>query len=135
EGWTELLYIQMRGCDVHGYDGMAALCTSPQAAPATAVVFFVSFILIGTMIVLNLFIGVITNSMAEAQAESEQAAFDSGEAEAQSLEAELEDVQRQLAALTERMGVLTRRLSIEQASRSNAAPSNDGGAGKLAIGS
>ncbi len=37
---------------------------SPHA-PLTATLYFVSFILLGTMIMLNLFIGVITNSMAE----------------------------------------------------------------------
>ena len=35
-----------------------------QAAPIGAVAYFVSFILLGTMIMLNLFIGVIMNSMA-----------------------------------------------------------------------
>lgn len=37
---------------------------SPHA-PLTATLYFVSFILLGTMIMLNLFIGVITNSMSE----------------------------------------------------------------------
>ncbi len=120
EGWTELLYIQMRGCDVYGYDGMAALCTAPQAAPPTAVLFFVSFILLGTMIVLNLFIGVITNSMAEAQVENAEAALETGTADAQSLEQELAEVQRQLASLTERMGVLNKRLAIERSAQAQA---------------
>jgi voltage-gated sodium channel len=39
-----------------------------------APLYFISFILIGTMVILNLFIGVIMNSMAEAQSESEQLA-------------------------------------------------------------
>jgi len=38
-----------------------------------AVVYFVSFILVGTMIMLNLFIGVIMNGMHEAQRETELA--------------------------------------------------------------
>ncbi len=41
---------------------------SPHA-PMTATLYFVCFILLGTMIMLNLFIGVITNSMAEIHAE------------------------------------------------------------------
>jgi voltage-gated sodium channel len=43
---------------------------SPHA-PLTATLYFVSFILLGTMIMLNLFIGVITNSMAEMHTELE----------------------------------------------------------------
>lgn len=39
--------------------------------PLTATLYFVSFILLGTMIMLNLFIGVITNSMAEMHTELE----------------------------------------------------------------
>ena len=36
-----------------------------QAKPITAVLFFISFILLGTMIMLNLFIGIVMNSMSE----------------------------------------------------------------------
>lgn len=45
--------------------------TVSVAAPMAATVYFISFILMGTMIMLNLFIGVITNSMAEIHAEIE----------------------------------------------------------------
>lgn len=48
------------------YDGARA------AAPVAATIYFVSFILLGTMIMLNLFIGVVMNSMAEMQAELEE---------------------------------------------------------------
>ena len=40
-------------------------------APIAAVLYFVSFILLGTMIMLNLFIGIIMNSMSEMHAEIE----------------------------------------------------------------
>ena len=39
------------------------------SSPAIAAIYFVSFILLGTMIMLNLFIGIIMNSMAEMHAE------------------------------------------------------------------
>ena len=42
---------------------------SPSASPLGAAIFFVSFVLIGTMIVLNLIIGVIMNSMDESNKE------------------------------------------------------------------
>ena len=41
-------------------------------APVAAVAYFISFILLGTMIMLNLFIGIVMNSMAEMHAEIEE---------------------------------------------------------------
>ncbi len=67
DGWSDVMKIQMYGCAVKGYADNMELCTQSSAQPWVAVPFFVSFILLGTMIVLNLFIGVITNSMSEAR--------------------------------------------------------------------
>jgi voltage-gated sodium channel len=100
EGWTELLYIQMRGCDASGYSDFPQLCTAPQAQPAAAVVFFVVFILLGTMVVLNLFIGVIMNGMTEATEESERdrgPTPHSAAGELQLLEVKLAELQLQVA--------------------------------------
>ncbi len=71
EDWTDIMYINMYGCDNYGYEGNEALCTNSYASPVLASFFFVSFVLIGTMIVLNLFIGVIMNGMDEMKAETE----------------------------------------------------------------
>lgn len=68
EDWTDVMYIQMYGCNGYAYSGP---CLAPQSYPLLAPFFFSSFVLIGTMIVLNLFIGVIMNGMAEAQIELE----------------------------------------------------------------
>ncbi|MBU3728960.1 MAG: ion transporter [Phycisphaerales bacterium] len=58
EGWLDLMQAQMRGLPrPDGAPGVA----SPIAAP----IFFVSFIMTGTMIFLNLLVGVIVNSMSE----------------------------------------------------------------------
>jgi voltage-gated sodium channel len=72
EDWTDIMYINMHGCDneLSGYSATEG-CTSPQGYGVFAALFFVSFVLIGTMIVLNLFIGVIMNSMDDARAEAE----------------------------------------------------------------
>ncbi|MBX2828600.1 MAG: ion transporter [Flavobacteriaceae bacterium] len=70
EDWTDVMYINMYGCDNYGYDGNEALCTNPSASPIGGAVFFVSFVLLGTMIILNLFIGVIMNGMDEAREEA-----------------------------------------------------------------
>lgn len=69
EDWTDIMYINMFGCENYGYDGNMDLCTNSVASAAGSVTFFVSFVLIGTMIFLNLFIGVIMNGMDEAKAE------------------------------------------------------------------
>lgn len=70
EDWTDVMYINMFGCE--NYSGYPeGWCTQSSASPIGAALFFVSFVLIGTMIVLNLFIGVIMNSMDEVRAEAE----------------------------------------------------------------
>lgn len=66
EDWSTTLYTQMYSCTQAGYDGREALCTAPSARPIVAPFYFISFILIGTMVILNLFIGVIMNGMDEA---------------------------------------------------------------------
>ena len=65
EDWTDVMYINMYGSDNYGYSDqdLARWEPSSQASPLGAAIFFVSFVLIGTMIVLNLVIGVIMNSM------------------------------------------------------------------------
>jgi len=74
EDWSTTLYTQMYGCSSHGYDGREHLCLVPSAHPVLAPVFFISFILLGTMIILNLFIGVIMTGMEEAQLEQDELA-------------------------------------------------------------
>ncbi len=72
EDWTDLMYIQMYGCANYGYDGMMELCTASTAQPLFGSAFFVSFVLVGTMVILNLFVGVIMTGMDEAQREHEE---------------------------------------------------------------
>ena len=71
EDWTDVMYINMYGSDSYGYssDDLANWKPICSASPIGAALFFVSFVLIGTMIVLNLVIGVIMNSMDESNAE------------------------------------------------------------------
>jgi len=65
------MYINMYGSDSYGYSSAELAKWNPKSSesPLGAAVFFVSFVLIGTMIVLNLVIGVIMNSMDESNAE------------------------------------------------------------------
>jgi voltage-gated sodium channel len=64
EGWVDIMRDQMSG--IPGPDGAEPPHTSPVAAP----VFFVTFILGGTMVFLNLLVGVIVNSLSESAAEA-----------------------------------------------------------------
>ena len=71
EDWTDVMYINMHGCMNYGYEGMEELCVQSKGYPLYASLFFVSFMIIGAMVILNLFIGVIMNGMDEAGTELE----------------------------------------------------------------
>lgn len=72
EDWTDIMYINIYGCNhsIWGYSASEG-CTNPKGFGVGAALFFISFVLIGTMIVLNLFIGVIMSSMDEAKKDAE----------------------------------------------------------------
>jgi voltage-gated sodium channel len=119
EGWTQILYLNMYGCDQMPVEG--APCPSPEAQPMVAVAYFVSFVMLGTMIIMNLFIGVIMNSMEEIQqekaAEDMRVRIEEAQAAADAeipLDAnprqELEQLHAQLAALTQRVQDIAQRL-------------------------
>lgn len=105
EDWTDVMYINMFGCENYGYDGNEALCTDSYGSPGGSAFFFVSFVLIGTMIFLNLFIGVIMNGMDEARAEMDASdqkdREDAGEAKItiEDVEMKMEEMQKMLAAM------------------------------------
>jgi len=71
EDWTDVMYINMYGSDAYGYSANDLKKWNPTSSesPIGAAFFFVSFVILGTMIVLNLVIGVIMNSMDESNAE------------------------------------------------------------------
>ncbi|NEO85829.1 MAG: ion transporter [Spirulina sp. SIO3F2] len=64
EDWTDVMYIAMQGCDRYGYEGFEALCTAPAAHPWLGAIFFVSFVVLGGMVVVNLFVGIIVSNTA-----------------------------------------------------------------------
>lgn len=71
EDWTDLMYTQMYGSDKYVYE-FPDVKREPEAFPVFAVVYFVSFILIGSMIIVNLFIGIIINSLMDVREEQAQ---------------------------------------------------------------
>jgi voltage-gated sodium channel len=73
EDWTDIMYTQMLGSDIYPPENVPPeIELRPGAMPLVGAVYFISFVLLGTMIMLNLFIGVIVNSMDESQAEQER---------------------------------------------------------------
>ena len=67
EGWTDIMNIQLYGTT----DPEAEYLIEPVSY--ASVIYFISFILLGAMIRMNLFIGVIMNSMQESHAELQKA--------------------------------------------------------------
>lgn len=73
ENWVELMNTNRFGCDKFGYaDTLASLCVNPKASPIAAPAYYIGFIILGTMIILNLFIGVIMKGMEEMEDELAQ---------------------------------------------------------------
>jgi voltage-gated sodium channel len=112
EGWNDVLATQFNGSDAEYPDSWKQIAEqkrpgfrTSQAQPQVAAVFFVSFILLGTMIMLNLFTGVIITSMEEAQAETAE------ENREESLkEKGFLTLHDELALLSEQLNTITRRI-------------------------
>lgn len=115
EDWTDIMYINMHGCDhpIWGYSAEMG-CIAPAPGGGIAIAFFVSFVLFGTMIVLNLFIGVIMNSMEEAKLDA-QIQFEDGLAENPTISAEdeLQHLSNQLGTLQKELNTVLHRLRIQ----------------------
>ena len=118
EDWTDLMYINMYGSDNYGYSAeMDAWANASgytrvsTASPFGAAMFFVSFILTGAMIVLNLFIGVIMTGMDEMKAESDlQASVEARGGEDVPVSEDVKHLEKQVAELNQSLKILTYRL-------------------------
>lgn len=109
EDWTDIMYINMYGADAYGYtaEQFAKWNPVPKAAPLAASFYFVSFVLVGTMVVLNLVIGVIMNSMDEMNAEMALAERIKLRREIQDpIRFGMEDLQEKFETLTEEIQVM-----------------------------
>lgn len=119
EDWPDLMYTQFYGSDFYGYNSSNMLVLVNklnldrvhQPQPIATVLYFSSFILVGGMIIINLFVGVILNGITEVKAELEAKAW----AKAQELEHKgvydevlavshkIDELQKQLAGLQSRL--------------------------------
>lgn len=116
EDWTDVMYIQMFGSNMYAdYDGLnsANAPTKPRAMPLVGAVYFVSFVMLGTMIMLNLFIGVIISSMDEArkEREEEQRQQHISEIGHATVGDDMARLEHELEDLTEKLRLLRGRLS------------------------
>jgi voltage-gated sodium channel len=107
EDWTDIMYTQMYGCENYGYDEAASLCTNSSEFGALGALFFLSFVVIGSFIALNLFIGIILIGMDEARAQVRREDLEAGalhplrgerDLDLQRLDERLEHLQQMLAS-------------------------------------
>ena len=117
EDWTDLMYTSMYGCKGYGYESMMGLCTDNYVGGATAAIYWCIFEILASLMILNLFIGVITGAMedakeeltaemmAEAEADDEAAHEAEGDEEEKAAEAAvLADVRRSVKDLSMEAG-------------------------------
>ena len=103
----------MYGSDVYGYSEQQLLKWQPtsSASPIGAAFFFVSFVLIGTMIILNLVIGVIMNSMDESNTEmSIKQEMERRNKSPEPIRDGLHDLQQSLEKLSEEMKIIKKMI-------------------------
>jgi len=112
EGWNDVLATQFNGSDAEYPDSWKQIAEQKRpgfrestAQPQAAAIFFVTFILLGTMIMLNLFTGVIITSMEEAQAETADEKREDNLKEKGFL-----TLHDELSMLSEQLNTLTRRI-------------------------
>lgn len=108
EGWNDVLNTQFNGSDAEysaTWMEMTAGDRVSKAQPLVAAIYFVSFIMLGTMIMLNLFTGIIINSIEEAQAAQAEEAREEHlkETGAVTLHDELAQLSKQLHELSVRI--------------------------------
>lgn len=71
DNWSSIMWISLYGCDVQDGDN-PDLCVSPRRQFLLATLFFLMIILIGALVLLTLFIGVVGMSMEEASQEQKK---------------------------------------------------------------
>jgi len=98
EDWTDLLYIEMFGCEHYGYPAIIepdddadsnskSACVDSEGLGYIAVLYFVVFQILGGLILLSLFIGVVTTAMDNAERKAKQE--EELEAQVEAMKAEL----------------------------------------------
>ncbi|MCX7877484.1 MAG: ion transporter [Ignavibacteria bacterium] len=115
EGWIDVFNIQVMGSNVYTVEALESMQRVPSAHPVAAPVYFISFILLGTMIMLNLFIGIIINGMEETNREEtiKELAKIREQLHGISLEEEINLIQQDIEKINENLKLLRNRISAE----------------------
>ncbi len=122
EGWNEVRDTQVLGSEVAYDDAWKVLAEGRRishARPLVSTVYFITFILLGTMIMLNLFTGVIITSMEEAQSEAK-----SGGQLEQIKERGFTTLHDELMLVSSRLQEITNQMSALQEGAANLAVKN-----------
>lgn len=124
EGWIDVFNIQVMGSNVYTIEALEPMYRIPSAHPVAAPVYFISFILLGTMIMLNLFIGIIINGMEETNREEtiKELAKIREQLHGISLEEEINLIQQDIEKINENLKLLKNRISSESLNRKNPSP-------------
>ena len=105
------MHTQMWGCSQFVQNGMEASCTASRGMPIIAPLYFISFIILGTMIILNLFIGVMMSSLQEMQEERSKHLQEAKEQAATPAHQEISQLIDQTAEISKRLSKLKEKLT------------------------
>jgi voltage-gated sodium channel len=112
EDWADIMYVNMYGCDKISYEG-SRLCTDPIGSPVFAAFYFVSFIVIGAMIVLNLLIGFIISGIEEMhEEEKHKELMHRKEKDSLSIHEEIYLIEKKLLAISDDIRAMNTRLEV-----------------------
>lgn len=101
EDWTDVMYTAFHGSHVYPAQGPSPVGTEPHAFGWLGIFYFVSFVICGSMVMINLFIGVVLTSLTEAQAEQlrEKMHLDDAGSHLGEIDQSLEEIQNKLDEL------------------------------------
>jgi len=103
EDWTDVMYTAYYGSNIYNAQGPIPVGPEPRAFGFWGIAFFTSFVIIGAMVMINMFVGVMVNSLSEAEADElrKKLHMDSTEKHEIALEAKMDIIERELNELKE----------------------------------
>lgn len=103
EDWTDVMYTAYHGSEAYNAQGPIPVGTEPKAFGWLGIFYFISFVICGSMVMVNLFIGVVLTSLTEAQAEQlrDKMHLDESDGHIHDIEQSLNQVQKSLDEMRE----------------------------------
>ena len=107
DNWTDLLYTAYYGSDVYNALGLIPVGPEPRAFGVWGIIYFVSFVIIGALVMVNLFIGIVLTNLTEAQAEVLREKLHLPDVDEDSaIQGSLERIEKELIELRQRLGTV-----------------------------